>query len=90
MNHGLTRDMTSHTQSHEAWQFQFCCLFFLQQSADGELLLWSVGEGGAGIVDGREGRDVTWATHTVTGGRVLCELMTDRTFCNCIFGEFLN
>ncbi len=37
------------------------------QSADGELLLWSVGEGGAGLVDGREGRDVNWATHTVTG-----------------------
>jgi hypothetical protein len=37
------------------------------QSADGELLLWSVKDGGAGLVDGREGRDVQWATHTVTG-----------------------
>jgi hypothetical protein len=37
------------------------------QSADGELLLWSIKDGGAGLVDGREGRDVQWATHTVTG-----------------------
>jgi hypothetical protein len=40
---------------------------YLLQSADGELLLWSVKDGGAGLVDGREGRDVQWATHTVTG-----------------------
>jgi hypothetical protein len=59
--------MTFYAQFHDARQSQFCGLFFFQQSADGELLLWSVGEGGAGIVDGREGRDVTWATHTVTG-----------------------
>jgi hypothetical protein len=40
---------------------------FLVQSADGELLLWSIKDGGAGLVDAREGRDVQWATHTVTG-----------------------
>lgn len=53
------------------------------QSADGELLLWSVKDGGAGLVDGREGRDVQWATHTVTG--VVLRL---QFACGCIAQHF--
>ena len=47
-------------------------VFVFAQSADGELLLWSVGEEGAGLVDGREGRDVQWATQTATGAAASC------------------
>jgi hypothetical protein len=58
--------------SDSSLKCQLVFLFVFAQSADGELLLWSVGEEGAGLVDGREGRDVQWATQTATGVAASC------------------